>query len=231
MKKAAQGGKVRMSDIASALGVSAMTVSRAFRGDAGINAQTRARILSKAEEMGYVFDSTASSLRQNRTGFVAVTVPSIENANFSATVRELSKGLLKRNIQILLGNTEYDPEEEERLIAQLLCRNPEAIVLTGSEHTARTRALLSKAKMSVIEIWDLPAKPIGHVVGFSNEASVRGLVDHMVRSGLRRLAFLGGEAAHDSRGAQRRAGFIDAMSRHGLEATRLGPCRRGPGSA
>lgn len=159
MKKAAQGGKVRMSDIASALGVSAMTVSRAFRGDAGINAQTRARILSKAEEMGYVFDSTASSLRQNRTGFVAVTVPSIENANFSATVRELSKGLLKRNIQILLGNTEYDPEEEERLIAQLLCRNPEAIVLTGSEHTARTRALLSKAKMSVIEIWDLPAKP------------------------------------------------------------------------
>ncbi|WP_240989488.1 LacI family DNA-binding transcriptional regulator [Salipiger mangrovisoli] len=228
MKKAAQGGKVKMSDIASALGVSAMTVSRAFRGDAGINAQTRARILSKAEELGYVFDSTASNLRQNRTGFVAVTVPSIENANFSATVRELSRGLLKRNIQILLANTEYDPEEEERLIAQLLRRNPEAIVLTGAQHTAKTRALLSKAPMPVIEIWDLPAKPIGHVVGFSNEASVRGLVDHMVKSGRRRLAFLGGETAHDPRGAQRRAGFVEAMAGHGLEATRLVPAGAAP---
>ncbi|PWE48404.1 LacI family transcriptional regulator [Thioclava sp. NG1] len=217
-----------MSDIAAALGVSAMTVSRAFKGESGISAKTRTSILLKAEELGYVFDATASNLRQSRTGFVAVTVPSIENANFSATVRELSKGLLKKNIQILLTNTEYDPNEEERLIAQLLQRNPEAIVLTGGQHTPRTRALLAKASIPVVEIWDLPAKPIGHVVGFSNESAVKGLVDHLVKTGRRRLAFLGGEATNDSRGAQRRAGFVAALREHGLETNRLIPAGPAP---
>lgn len=228
MKRAAKSGKVKMADIAHAVGVSAMTVSRAFKGDGGINPQTRARILSKAEELGYVFDATAANLRQSRTGFVAVTVPSIENANFSATVRALSKGLMRRNIQILLANTEYDLDEEERLIAQLLRRNPEAIVLTGSQHSPRTRALLAKAPMPVIEIWDLPDDPLGHVVGFSNGASVKGLVDHLVRAGRRRLAFLGGEAVNDPRGRQRRQGFVEAMTQQGLDATRLLPTGSAP---
>lgn len=228
MKKPAQNGKVKMSDIAAAVGVSAMTVSRAFKGDSGINAKTRARILTKAEELGYVFDATAANLRQSRSGFVAVTVPSIENANFSATVRELARGLLKKDLQILLANTEYDLEEEERLIAQLLRRNPEAVVLTGGEHSARTRAMLENVAIPVVEIWDLPEQPIGHVVGFSNRTSVTALVDHMVRCGRRRLAFLGGETDRDPRGAQRRAGFIEALAQHGLEAHRLVPAGAAP---
>lgn len=228
MKTAPGRGKVKMADVGAAVGVSAMTVSRAFKGDAGVNAKTRALILSKAEEMGYVFDATASNLRKNRTGFVAVTVPSIENANFSATVRELSKGLQKKGIQILLGNTEYDPEEEERLIIQLLQRKPEAIVLTGARHTPRTLAVLRNASIPVIEMWDLPPEPIGHVVGFSNDRSMRGLVDHMVKSGRRKLAFLGGETANDSRGVQRRAGFMAAMQALGLPADRLVPTGSAP---
>lgn len=221
-------GRVKMADIAEAVGVSAMTVSRAFRPDGGINAATRATILQKAEELGYVFDATAANLRQSRTGFVAVTVPSIENANFSATVRALTQGLMRGNIQILLGNTEYDPEMEERLIAQLMRRNPEAIVLTGAQHTDRTRTLLENAPIPVIEFWDLPQRPLGHVVGFSNAASVTGLVDHMLRAGRRRLAFLGGETAFDPRGAQRRAGFVAALAAQGLEAHRLVPTGRAP---
>lgn len=228
MKKPAHQGKVKMSDIAASLGVSAMTVSRAFKGDGGINPRTRAAILAKADELGYVFDATAANLRQNRSGFVAVTVPSIENANFSATVRALSQGLLKKGIQILLANTEYDIDEEERLIAQLLRRNPEAVVLTGGQHTARTRAMLQNVAIPVVEIWDTPEKPIGHVVGFSNRTSVKALVDHMVKSGRRRLAFLGGETDADQRGIQRRAGFIEAMENHGLEARRLVPAGSAP---
>lgn len=228
MKRSAQNGKVKMSDIAAALGVSAMTVSRAFKGDTGINPRTRAGILAKAEELGYVFDATAANLRQNRSGFVAVTVPSIENANFSATVRALSQGLMKKGLQILLANTEYDAKEEERLIAQLLRRNPEAVVLTGGQHTSRTRAMLENVAIPVIEIWDMPETPIGHIVGFSNRLSIKALVGHMVKCGRIRLAFLGGETDADPRGMQRRAGFVEAMQDHGLEAHRLVPAGPAP---
>ena len=210
-----------MLDIARAAGVSPMTVSRAFRNDGSVMEKTRAAVSRAAEDLGYVFDSTASNLRSQRTGFVAAIIPSINNANFADTVRGLTEGVGEVGQQILLGSTGYDIHREEELIEQLLRRRPDAIVVTGGKHTPRARRLLENAAIPVVETWDLPESPIEHVVGFSNAEAVQGLVDHIVASGRRRIAFLGGDADRDTRGADRRAGFIAAMRRHGLEGTRL----------
>lgn len=210
-----------MADIARAAGVSSMTVSRAFKADSLISLETRAAILVAAEELGYIFDSTASNLRSQKTGFVAVTIPSINNANFADTIAGLSDALAARGMQTLLGYTNYDLENEERLIEQLLRRKPQAMVVTGGQHTPRARRLLENAHIPVIETWDVPAKPIGHYVGFSNAGAVRALVDHFVTVGYKRIAFIGGDAGGDIRGSDRRSGFIQAMMQHGLDSSRL----------
>lgn len=210
-----------MADVARLAGVSPMTVSRAFKTDSSVTETTREAILKAAEDLGYVFDSTASNLRSQKTDFIAVTIPSINNANFADTLRGLSDGLKQRGLQILLGYTDYDMAEEERLIGQFLRRRPEAIVVTGGRHTPRARRMLKSAGVPVIETWDLPDDPIGHVIGFSNADAVRGMVDHFVARGLTRIAFIGGDTTRDTRGADRRAGFIAAMQAHGLDATRL----------
>ncbi|MEY9625995.1 LacI family gluconate utilization system Gnt-I transcriptional repressor [Sinorhizobium fredii] len=210
-----------MADVARRTGVSPMTVSRAFKRDSSVSQETREAVLLAAEELGYVFDSTASNLRSQRTDFIAVTIPSINNANFADTVRALSDRVSERGLQILLGYTNYDVAEEERLIEQLLRRKPEAIVVTGGKHTPRARKLLSNAGIPVIETWDLPEEPIGHVVGFSNALAVREMVDHFVSVGYRKIAFIGGDADRDTRGTDRRAGFIAALKDHGLDAPRL----------
>ena len=210
-----------MADVARLAGVSPMTVSGAFKRDSSVSEPSREAILKAAEELGYVLDSTASSLRSQRTAFVAVTIPSINNANFAETLRGLSEGLKARGLQILLGYTDYDIHEEERLIEQLLRRRPEAIVVTGGKHTPRARRLLENAGLPVIETWDLPAEPIGHVVGFSNAEAVRGMIDHFVAKGVTRIAFIGGDADRDTRGTDRREGFVAAMRAQGLDASRL----------
>ena len=180
---------VTMKDVAKAAGVSMMTVSRAFKTDASVSSATRDQIRQVAEDLGYVLDSTASNLRSQRSGFVAVTIPSLNNANFADTVSALSTALGAAGMQVLLGYTNYDIREEERLIEQLLQRKPEAIVVTGGRHTPRAEKLLRGAGIPVIETWDLPDAPIGHVVGFSNAAAVQGMVDHFVARGLTRIAF------------------------------------------
>ena len=65
------------------------------------------------------------------------------------------------------------------------------------------------------------ADPIGHYVGFSNTAVMREMVDHFVAAGCRRIAFIGGDVQRDSRGSERRLGFVTAMLAHGLDASRL----------
>jgi len=210
-----------MSDVAKQAGVSPMTVSRAFKLGGLVQPETRARILAAADALGYVFDSTASSLRSQRSDFVAVTIPSIANANFADTVGAMVEGLKAQGLTVLLGYTNYDMHEEERLIEQLLRRKPRAIVVTGGRHTDRTRQRLENAGVPVIETWDLPEKPIDHVVGFSNAAAIHSLVDHFVARGLDRIAFIGGDADRDTRGTDRRAGFVAAMHAHGLDGSRL----------
>ncbi|WDZ82118.1 LacI family DNA-binding transcriptional regulator (plasmid) [Ensifer adhaerens] len=210
-----------MADVARRTGVSPMTVSRAFKRDSSVSQETREAVLHAAEELGYVFDSTASNLRSQRTDFIAVTIPSINNANFADTVRALSDRVSERGLQILLGYTNYDVREEERLIEQLLRRKPEAIVVTGGKHTPRARKLLANAGIPVIETWDLPDEPIGHVVGFSNAQAVREMVDHFVAVGYCKIAFIGGDASRDTRGTDRRSGFIAALIHHGLDTSRL----------
>lgn len=220
------GGRVTMRDVARAVDVSPMTVSRALRGDETVNAKTRARIEEAARTLGYVYDTTAQAFRTQKSGFVAVTLPSINNANFAETYRGLSNGLEASGLQLLLGSTNYSVANEEQLVRQMLTRNPEAIVLTGGHHSDRTRELLAAAQVPVIETWDLPSAPLGHVVGFSNAAAMEQVVAHLVERGHSKLAFVGAGQGSDLRGAARRDGVLAAAARLGLppvEVIEAGP--------
>ncbi|SMY10170.1 LacI family DNA-binding transcriptional regulator [Flavimaricola marinus] len=210
-----------MKDVAEAAGVSVMTVSRAFKEDASVGKATRQKIRDTAERLGYVFDMAAANLRTQRSDFVAVTIPSLNNANFASTVEALTSTLSQSGYQVLLGHTNYDIDREEQLIAQFLRRRPEAIVVTGGRHTEKARHLLLGAGVPVIETWDEPEDPIGHVVGFSNAGSIALLVDHLVEAGRKRIGFIGGASDSDFRGQDRRRGYRAAMAAHGLPAHRI----------
>ncbi len=210
-----------MNDVARIAGVSSMTVSRALRPDASVSEKTRIKILRAADELGYILDSTASGFSTRKTGFVAVIIPSIDNANFADTVRGLTDGLVDTGLQILLGYTDYSLEEEEKRVIAMLRRRPEAIVVTGGVHSERCRRYLEASGVPVIEIWDTPAFPIGHVVGFSNMRAGRIMARHLYDSGYRKIGFIGGTTDRDRRGADRRQGFELEISSLGLSTERF----------
>lgn len=208
-----------MSDVARHAGVSTMTVSRALTDGASVARETRDRIMQAVDELGYVLDQSAGSLSSKRTGFVAALIPSINNSNFADTARGLTDALQGSNLHLLLGYTDYSIEKEEQLIESMLRRRPEAIVLTGGKHTSRGRKLLEKAGIPVVETWDLPPKPVRHVVGFSNADAAESLVRYLFDKGYRRIGFIGGTSNRDTRGADRRLGYERAMAALGLTET------------
>ena len=71
------GARVTMKDIATELGVSVNTVHKAVAGKPGVSERLRARILSRAEEMGYRRNAAASNLRRKEVRVVAC-LPSSE---------------------------------------------------------------------------------------------------------------------------------------------------------
>ena len=210
-----------MADVAARAGVSTMTVSRALKDGASIAPDTRRRIMTAVDELGYVLDLSAGSLSSKRSGFVAALIPSINNSNFADTARGLTDALAGSGLQLLLAYTDYSVEQEEELIGSMLRRRPEAIVVTGGSHTARARKLLDNSGIPVVETWDLPKKPVRHVVGFSNAEASKALVRYLHGKGYRRIAFIGGTTNRDTRGADRRAGYEAAMAELGLPDSRV----------
>ena len=209
-----------MSDVARIAGVSPMTVSRALNQKSPVASKTREHVLKVVEQLGYVPDQLASSLASQRSGFVTVMVPSLNNPHFADTVAALSNAVSQSGLQVLIGHTEYSVDQEEKLLATMLRRRPEAIVLSYDGHTRNTRRLIEAADVPVIEIWETPKKPLDHVVGFSNRDAAAVLTDRLIERGYRRFAMLGETNDRNTRGAERRAGFRQALQLAGLDDDR-----------
>lgn len=64
-----------IKDIAKALGISIGTVDRALHDRSGVNPKTKARVLQKAEELGYKPNLAAQALKLNRRIEIAVVLP------------------------------------------------------------------------------------------------------------------------------------------------------------
>ncbi|BBA44851.1 LacI family DNA-binding transcriptional regulator [Burkholderia contaminans] len=195
-----------MSDVARLAGVSKMTVSRVLAGHS-VAAETRARVCAAIDQLGYVADAAAGALSSGRSEFVAVLVPSLSSSNFSDTVRGLTDALEPEGLQLLLGDTDYDLEREERLVRSMLRHQPRCIALTGAQHTDATRKVLERSAIPVVEMWDLPTHPIDTAVGFSNVRAARAMVRHLAERGYRRIGFLGGASELDRRGLDRLKGY------------------------
>lgn len=202
-----QSGPPRMSDVAQLAGVSKMTVSRVLAGHSVAQA-TRERVQHAIDELGYVADAAAGALSSGRSEFVAVLVPSLASSNFSDTVRGLAATLEPHGLQLLLGDTDYRLDQEERLVRSMLRHQPRCIALTGGQHTDATRTLLQRAGVPVVEMWDLPMKPIDGAVGFSNVKAARAMVRYLHERGYERIGFLGGASELDRRGLDRLRGYL-----------------------
>lgn len=211
-----------MADVARHAGVSAMTVSRALKQDPRVSRETREKIEAAVNALGYVLDQSAGSLASGRTGFIAAIIPSINNSNFSDTARGITDALEKSGLQLLLGYTDYSSEKEEKLVESMLRRRPEGMILTGGTHSDRARRMLQNAGIPVVETWELPPDPIGHVVGFSNSEAMALLVRTLATErGYRKFGYIGGTTERDTRGNQRKEGFLRALADLGLPQGRV----------
>jgi LacI family gluconate utilization system Gnt-I transcriptional repressor len=202
-----------IEDVARLAGTSPITVSRTLRLPHLVKPATRERVQRAIEQLGYVLNSSASTLASRRSGIIGVLVPTIGNSIFADTVRGVSDALASRDMQILLGDYGYSTERERSLLRALAGRQPEALIVVGLVREAADRALLKTLAIPVIEMWDLTRTPVDTVVGFSNREAGALVARHFLSSGRRSLAFGGGS---DPRGTARARGFAEVARRAGV---------------
>ena len=212
-------GRKTLSDVAERAGVSPVTVSRALRRPEMVSADLRERVERAIHELAYIPNQLASALASARTGTIGVLVPSLTNGVFADYLRALHDVFLPAGFQLLLVNSRYLPEEEEKGIATLLSQHPEAIIIAGVDQTARSRRLLEGAGIPVVQTMELTDDPLDVNIGFSQIEAGKAATRHLLALGHRRVGHIA--ARLDARARRRKEGYSNAMMEAGFDGVRM----------
>ena len=151
---------------------------------------------------------------------MAALVSTRAGSIFASTIAGLGAVLREAGHELLLGTTEYSSASEEALLRAVLGRRPDGLVLSAGHHTPAARRLLDRATrglgVPVVEIWQLPERPVDMAVGFSNFAAGRAMTAFLADLGYRRIAFVGVLGPDDLRGRRRHAGYAEVLAERGL---------------
>ena len=145
---------VKLDDIARALNVSKMTVSRAINNHPEISSETRARILAMAQKMKYRPNQFARALTTNHSYLIGIVVPDLMHSYFAEICRGVEAHARPAGYQNLICSTDEDARKEKDEIEALLSRTDGLIVasaLPASETKFYKRLLAEGANIVLID--------------------------------------------------------------------------------
>ncbi|MCP8894827.1 LacI family DNA-binding transcriptional regulator [Shinella daejeonensis] len=206
----------RLADVARLAGVSPITASRVVRGEGPIAQATRQRVLDAVQQLGYVPNRAAGALASSSSKLIGVLIPSLTNIVFPDVLRGINVALAASGYQALVGVTEYDPRIEQEIVASLLAWNPEALILTGFDHTDATRRMLDNHKVRIAELMEIDETPIDVAVGLSHPKAGLEIGRHLIAKGYRKFGYVGHDWRADRRSRLRYDGLRAALADHGL---------------
>lgn len=199
-----------LHDVARAAGVSLITASRALSKPGVVTPRTIEKVRLAVEATGYLPNRLAGGLRSRRSMTVAALVPAISVQQFLPSVQAMTEALHAGGYQVILGQSGYDPAREDELLATMLGRQPDGIVVTGLIHSEKTRDMLRRMQLPVVETWDLSDDPVDMLVGFSHRQVGAAVARFLQGKGWTRLGIATGD---DHRAHVRRQAFVDAVGR------------------
>ena len=216
-RRSRASGRVTLSDVAEAAGVSPMTVSRALRGERRVAPALVEKVREVAASLGYVPDLAARALASQKSTQVLVLVPMLSNTLFVDVLEAVHKVLFAQGYHMLIGVTHYDPVEEEQLLRAYLPMRPAGLLLTGFDQSAASKKLLMANPVPQVHLMELPAQELvadRYSVGFSQTDAGADMTRHLLERGYRRIAFCGAQL--DARVMQRLQGYRQTLQKTGL---------------
>lgn len=204
-------------DVARLAGVAPMTVSRTLTFPHLVSPETREKVAAAVRATGYIPNRLASSFSSNQTHTIGAIIPTLRNSIAAAFTDGLRDALRLHGYHVLLGNSEFDPIDEEALVTEFVARRVDGVYLTGSTHTEGTRQLLRDNAIPTVEIASLPEDPIDMAVGFSNYGAAYAVTRMLAEQGFRKVALFSTFTLNNERQQERQAGYRMAVKEFGLD--------------
>lgn len=189
--------------------MSVATVSRALSQPHLLRPDTRTRVLSVVERLGYRPNLLARGLRRGETRSILLVAPKL-SLFFLEIFAGAEEAARAAGFAVLLGNSDGDPEREEAYFDQVSSGRADGIILlTGLAPSAYAHGKRPLPPLVTVlerlQGHDAPVVRIDHRLGASEATR------HLIDLGHRRIAHIAGSKRAAST-AHRVAGYKDALA-------------------
>ncbi|TDD65408.1 LacI family transcriptional regulator [Jiangella aurantiaca] len=202
--------RVSMRTVAERAGVSIATVSYVLSARREVAPSTRRRVERAIDELGYVPNQVARSMRTQRTDTVALIVPSILNPFYPAVARGLQDVLEPQGSYGIVVCTDGDPGTERRMIEQMVARRVDGIGLSSYLHRGRPFEAAVEAGIPVVLLGSHAPEPGVDAVGPDDVGGGRRAVQYLLERDRRRIGFITGPQG-EGPAASRVSGYLAAL--------------------
>jgi len=136
---------VTLKDVAQRAGVSAAAVSQILHNKGRFSIDTRRLVLKTVEEMGYVPDQRARSMRSSDTKTVGLLVPDLRNPYFADLVSSMEDEFYEHGFSTLIGTSAETVERQDAFIENLLGQRIDgAIVVPQGAASQGIKSLIAR---------------------------------------------------------------------------------------
>lgn len=200
--------------VAELAGVSIASVSRVMNGLPASQRVTE-RVRAAAEELGYVPDATARSLKVGRTEQIALAVADVGNPVYVSMMREISRVVTKAGYRLVLSDTGSDPRDQIDLLVSLNRGFADGLILSPLRVPEALGEQLNASRFPIVIIGSLPPGVELDNVRADSAAGMVLAVDHLAEQGRQRIAFVNGPV-DTVPGAARLNGYLRAITARDL---------------
>lgn len=206
--------KSTLALVAERSGVSIASVSRVLNG-LPASPQLAERVQAAAQELGYVADATARSLKVGRTEQIALAVADVGNPVYVDMMHEVSRVVTDAGYRLVLSSTGSNPDDQITLLRSLNRGYADGLLLSPLRVTPELINTIRSSRLPIVVIGSLPPDVEVDNVRADSAAGMKLAVKHLAKQGRRRIAFINGPV-DTVPGAARLAGYTTAMTKREL---------------
>lgn len=205
---------MNIREIASKAAVSTATVSRVLNGNPRVSEGNRRRVLDVVKELNYVPSGIARSMTHGRTSILGLILPDITNPFFPELARGVEDAAHTRNYNVVLCNTDGDPDSEVRYMRMLREHRADGVILIPSRTIDPEMVSRNMGDIPVIWCDRVPEQGLATGVTTDNYHGAVLATEHLLQLGHRKLGMISGPQVPASEARER--GFLETCRRYGV---------------
>ena len=204
--------RTSLKDLADKLGVSIATVSRALRNSHEVGEEMTQKVKKLAKELNYRPNPFAQSLRKEAPRVIGVIVPNLVTHYYAAVLDGIEDYASKLGYSVISANSHENHEREAQALDNFLNMHVEGIIACLAQDTTDYSHFEQLHKMGVPLVFfarccleDMFSQVVGN-----GDVAAQEATQHMIETGSRRVAFIGGPN-HLDMVRRRKHGYLEAL--------------------